>query len=517
MHWIASRVCILQSKQVLTRLQFVQLLKGSGLRMASTSLIKDKAFINNEWVAAKSGKTFDVVNPSTNEIVGSVPDMNEGDTQVAVTSAYRAFQSWKKTTAKTRSEALKRLYALMNENRDELAKIITLEMGKPLAEARGEVAYGAGFCEWFAEEGRRVQGSIVASPFPNKRIMVMKQPIGVCGMITPWNFPNAMVTRKACAAIAAGCTVVLKPSEDTPLSALAMAELFEKAGFPPGVFNVVTCDRTNTAEVGKVLCESKLVSLISFTGSTTVGKILMRQSAETVKKCAMELGGNAPFIVFDSADVDRAVEGAMACKFRCTGQTCVCANRFLVQEGVYDQFCAKLAAAMDQQLKIGDGMAAGTTQGPLINNRAVDKVEMFVKDAVNQGVEVVRGGKRSAQGTNFYEPTLLKGVSRDMLCVKEEIFGPVAGVMKFKTEEEALTIANGTSSGLAGYVYTGNVGQMFRIAEELEYGIVGVNEGVFSTPEAPFGGYKESGLGREGGIGFGIEEYLEVKYVCMGM
>lgn len=484
--------------------------------MSAAAFVKDKAYVNGKWVSAKSGATYEVTNPANGSVVGTVPDMKAVDTEAAVQGAYKAFQTWKKTTAKERSELLKKVYRMILDNKEPLAKLITLENGKPLAEAAGEIGYGASFCEWFAEEGRRVQGNIVSSPFPTKRIFTLKQPIGVCGMITPWNFPNAMITRKACAALAAGCTVVVKPAEDTPLSALALCELFEKAGFPPGVFNVVTCDRGNAPEVGKVLCESPLVSLISFTGSSGVGKILLQQSASTVKKCSMELGGNAPFIVFDSADVDTAVTGAMASKFRCTGQTCVCANRFLVQEGIYDAFVKKLGEAMDSQLKVGDGMAQGTTQGPLINSRAVDKVDSFVQDAVKQGAKVVRGGQKSSAGQTFYEPTLLQDVTPDMLCAREEIFGPVAGVQKFKTEEEAIVLANGTSAGLAGYLYTTNTAQQWRVAEALEYGIVGVNEGLFSTPEAPFGGYKESGLGREGGIGFGIEEYLEVKYVCLG-
>ncbi|XP_052779979.1 succinate-semialdehyde dehydrogenase, mitochondrial-like [Mya arenaria] len=485
------------------------------IRMAS-SLIKDKAFVNGEWISAKSGATYNVTNPATGEVVGSVPDMGVADTEDAIQKAYKAYQTFKKTTAKERSEKLKKAYKLMMENKEELARIITLENGKPLAEANGEIMYGAGFCEWFAEEGRRVQGHVVASPFPTKKIFTLKQPIGVCAMITPWNFPNAMITRKACAAIAAGCTVVLKPAEDTPLSALAICEIFEQAGIPKGVFNVVTCDRGNAPSVGKLLCESPLVSLISFTGSSAVGKILMKQSADTVKKCSMELGGNAPFIVFDSADLDLAVKGAMSSKFRCTGQTCVCANRFLIQEGIYEKFVARLAEAMDKELKVGNGLTQGTTQGPLINKRAADKVATFVEDAKSKGANVVRGGQRSDVGESFYEPTLLSNVTSGMLVSKEEIFGPVAGVAKFKSEEEAIALANGTSAGLAGYLYTGDCAQQWRVAEALEYGIVGVNEGLFSTPEAPFGGFKESGLGREGGIGFGIEEYLEVKYMCLG-
>ncbi|XP_052279043.1 succinate-semialdehyde dehydrogenase, mitochondrial-like [Dreissena polymorpha] len=483
----------------------------------SSSLIRDKAYINGQWTSAKSGATYNVTNPATGEVVGTVPDMDVRDTVAAIETAYKRFQTFKKTTAKERSEKLKVAYRLILGNIDELARILTLENGKPLAESKGEIMYGASFCEWFAEECRRVQGTIVPSPFPTKKIFTLKQPIGVCGMITPWNFPNAMITRKACAAIAAGCTVVLKPAEDTPLSALALCELFDRAGIPAGVMNVVTCNRGNAPAIGKVLCESPLVSHISFTGSSAVGKILLRQSAETVKKCSMELGGNAPFIVFDSADIEVAVRSAMACKFRCAGQTCVCANRFLVQEGIHDKFVEKLTASIKQDVKIGNGMESGVTQGPLINKRAVDKVDSFVEDARKQGANVHVGGQRSSLGDTFYEPTLLSGVTSDMLVSKEEIFGPVVGIAKFKTEEEAIILANGTSAGLAGYVFTSDASQQWRVAEALEYGIVGLNEGLFSCCEGTFGGFKESGLGREGGIGYGIEEYIEVKYLCMGM
>lgn len=475
--------------------------------------LHEKAYVNGQWIDSSSGRTFDVLNPANGKKIGVVPDMDSTDTERAIQCAQTAFESWKETTVKERSIILKKWTALCNENKDELARLLTLENGKPLTEAAGEVMYGTGFIEWFAEEARRVYGDIIPTPVKSRRLLVLKQPIGVAGMITPWNFPNAMITRKACAAIAAGCTVVLKPAEDTPYSALALCELAEKAGLPPGVLNIVTCSRDNAAAVGRTLCENPIVKKISFTGSTAVGKMLLEQSASTVKKVSMELGGNAPFIIFDSADVDQAVAGTMACKFRCSGQTCVCANRILVQEGVYLQYIEKLAAAMANELKVGDGLESGVTQGPLINQRAVDKVDALVQDAVKQGAGVVLGGEK--KGGNFYAPTLLKDVTLDMRCSREEIFGPVAAVHKFKTEEEAVKIANATSYGLAGYFYSQNISQVWRVAEKLEYGLVGVNEGVFSVPEAPFGGWKESGLGREGSK-YGMEEYLEVKYVCMG-
>ncbi|KAL3853205.1 hypothetical protein ACJMK2_016764 [Sinanodonta woodiana] len=489
------------------------------LRMSQTAsyskVLFDKAYVNGKWVSASSGKTYNVINPSDGKVIASVPDMDAKDTTAAIQSAYTAFQTWKKTTAKERSAIMKKWFALMVENKSDLAHLLTLENGKPYADALGEITYGANFCEWYAEEARRIYGEIIPSPIPTKRLLVLRQPVGVCGMITPWNFPNAMVTRKACAALAAGCTVVIKPAEDTPLSALALCDFAEKAGVPPGVFNVVTCDRSNAPSVGKVLCESPLVTAISFTGSSATGKILLQQSASTVKKCSMELGGNAPFIVFNSANLDAAVAGTIACKFRCSGQTCICANRILVQEGVYDAFVKKLSAAIDKELRIGDGMEEGTTQGPLINSKAVEKVDSLVQDAIKQGAIAVRGGKRHPRGPNFYEPTLLSNVTLNMRCVTEEIFGPVAPIVKFKTEEEALTIANGTSAGLAGYLFTQDLGQVWRVAEGLDFGIVGVNEGIISAPEAPFGGFKESGLGREGGK-YGIDDFIEIKYVCIG-
>ncbi|XP_021360556.1 succinate-semialdehyde dehydrogenase, mitochondrial-like isoform X1 [Mizuhopecten yessoensis] len=486
---------------------------AAGVTRNASSFLHERAFVDGKWVSAASGKTFQVTNPSTGGLIGSVPDMDAKDTEKAIEVAHKAFQTWKETTAKERSGILRKWAELCTQHKDELAKVLTAEMGKPLAEAAGEVAYGTAFMDWFAEEARRVYGDIIPTPVKTRRLLVLKQPLGVAGMITPWNFPNAMITRKACAAIAAGCTVVLKPAEDTPYSALALCELASMAGLPPGVLNVVTSSRDHAAEVGKTLCKSPLVMKISFTGSTPVGKILLEQSASTVKKVSLELGGNAPYIVFDSADVGAAVRGLMGCKFRCSGQTCVCANRILVQEGIYDEFVQKLAETMDKELKVGDGFEAGTTQGPLINSKAVDKVQGHVDDAVSKGATVVRGGKRL--DGNFFSPTLLSHVTKEMRCAYEETFGPVAPILKFKTEEEAVAIANVTSSGLAGYFYSQNLSQIWRVAEQLETGLVGVNEGVVSVPEAPFGGWKESGLGSEGSK-YGIDEYLQLKYVCMG-
>ncbi|XP_071123258.1 succinate-semialdehyde dehydrogenase, mitochondrial-like isoform X1 [Mytilus edulis] len=479
----------------------------------SVRFLHEKAYVNGKWTEAASGKTFDVINPSNGKKIGVVPDMDATDTQNAIQYAQTAFESWKETSAKERSVILRKWSELCMQNKDELAKLLTLENGKPLAEATGEVMYGTSFMEWFAEEARRVYGDIIPSPAKSKKILVFKQPIGVAGMITPWNFPNAMITRKACAAIAAGCTVVLKPAEDTPYSALALCELAEKAGLPPGVLNIVTCSRSNAAEVGKMLCENPMVKKISFTGSTVVGKILLQQSASTVKKVSMELGGNAPFIVFDSADLDQAVNGTMVSKFRCSGQTCVCANRILVQEGIYPKYIQKLAEVMSRDLKMGDGFESGTTQGPLINSNAVEKVDGHVQDAIQKGAKLVLGGQK--KGGNFYAPTLLQDVTLDMKCAKEEIFGPIAAVHKFKTEEEVIKIANTTTAGLAGYFFSQNISQVWRMAEKLEYGLIGVNEGLFSMTEAPFGGWKESGLGSEGSK-YGLNEYLEIKYVCLG-
>lgn len=478
-------------------------------------LFHDKAFVNGAWVAAKSGATFEVTNPANGVNIATVVDGNASDMEEAIRAANDAFYgSWRDTTAKERSVVLRRWGDLMMQNQEELAKLLTAENGKPLSEAKGEIGYAASFFEWFAEEARRAYGDVIPAPIKTKRMITLRQPLGVAAMITPWNFPAAMITRKAGAAIAAGCTVVVKPAEDTPLSALALCELAQQAGLPAGVFNVVPCSRANAADVGKIMCESPMVAKISFTGSTNTGKILLRQSADTVKRVSMELGGNAPFIVFDSADVDAAVAGAMICKFRGSGQTCVCANRILVQEGVYDEFCQKLAAEV-QKLVVGDGMNADTTQGPLINVKGLEKVEQHVQDAISHGGSVLVGGKRHTLGGSFFEPTVIRDVPTDALVCSEETFGPLAPIIKFKTEAEVLAIANSTRVGLAGYFYSNDIGQIWRVAEKMEVGMVGVNEGLISSDVSPFGGVKESGLGREGSK-YGMDEYQEIKYVCFG-
>lgn len=482
-------------------------------QMDSFKWLLNKAYVNGKWISAENGETFEVTNPATGEVLGSVPDMNGSDTESSIKTAYVAFQSWKERTAKERSEIMLRWTNLCNVHKEDLAKLITMENGKPLKDSMAELSYGVGFLELYAEEAKRVYGDIIPTNAKSRRLLVLKQPIGVCGMITPWNFPHAMITRKAAAAIAAGCSVVIKPAEDTPLSALALCQLAEEAGLPAGVLNVVTVSRDNAPDVGRTLCESPLVQHISFTGSSAVGKCLLSQSASTVKKTAMELGGNAPFLVFESADLEAAVKGVIACKFRCSGQTCVSANRIYVQEGIYDKFVARLAEEMDNELRTGDGLQPGTTQGPLINQRAVQKIDSFVQDAIQQGALLVRGGSKG-QG-NFYYPTLLSEVTSQMMCAREEIFGPIAGVLRFKTEDEAVIMANDTQWGLAGYLFSRDLSQIWRVTERLEAGIVGVNEGVVPCPEVPLGGWKESGLGREGGR-YGIEEFLELKYVCMG-
>ncbi|XP_070558290.1 succinate-semialdehyde dehydrogenase, mitochondrial-like isoform X2 [Ptychodera flava] len=482
---------------------------------AKNPFIRDKAYIGGKWVSAKDGSSFEVKNPANGELIGSVPDMKAVDAEEAVKVAYDSFQTWKETIAKERQVILRRWDELVKKHKDDLAKLITLEMGKPVREALGEIAYAGSMIEWFAEEARRIYGDTIQAPTKSKRIVVIKQPIGVACMITPWNFPSAMITRKAAAALAAGCTIVLKPSEDTPFSALALAELAEQAGVPPGVFNVVTSSRASTPEVGKVMCTHPLSAGISFTGSTAVGKILMRHAADGVKHVAMELGGHAAFIVFNSADIDAAVNGAMVAKFRNAGQACVGANRFLVQSGVYDKFCDKLAQAMKDELKVGDGFQAGVTMGPLINERAVEKVEKHIKDAVDKGARVLLGGERHSRGGNFIVPTLISDVNTDMIVTQEETFGPLAPVIKFETEKEAVIIANAAKVGLASYFYTNDIPQAWRVAEALEVGMVGVNEGLVSTVETPFSGWKESGLGKEASK-YGIEEYLQMKSIVFG-
>ncbi|XP_065352458.1 succinate-semialdehyde dehydrogenase [NADP(+)] GabD isoform X2 [Cloeon dipterum] len=484
-------------------------------QIRNMSLVRSLAFVNNQWVPASSGETFEVTNPANGQVLGQVPDMDVDDTEQAVNVAFEAFKTWEHTTAKERSVLLRKWYNLLEDNKDEIAQIMTAESGKPLSEAAGEVAYANGFIDWFSEEARRIPGEIVASPTQTKEMMMIRRPIGVAALITPWNFPAAMITRKAGAALAAGCTCVIKPAEDTPLTALAMADLAAKAGIPKGVINVVTCSRKKAAEVGRVLCTSPQVAGLSFTGSTNVGKLLYEQCASTVKRVSLELGGNAPFIVFESADLEAAVKGAIACKFRNCGQTCVSANRLFVQESIFNQFVAKLEEAV-KGLKVGDGAAAGVTQGPLINDAQATKVKQLVEDAVKKGAKVHLGGKPASEmGARYFQPTIISDVDHSMRVYNEEIFGPVAVCIPFKSEEEVLAIANSTRSGLAGYFYSNNLSQIWRVAKRLEVGMVGINEGLLSAPEAAFGGIKESGIGREGSH-YGIEEYSYIKYLCFG-
>jgi succinate-semialdehyde dehydrogenase/glutarate-semialdehyde dehydrogenase len=473
-------------------------------------LLKTDALIGGDWVTGNS--RFDVTDPATGLKLADVPNLGPVDCHNALVAADRAWAPWRAKTAKERAGILMKWFMLLNQHADDLARIMTAEQGKPLAEAKGEVVYGASFIEWFAEEARRVYGQTIPSNDNGKRFLVIKQPIGVCAAITPWNFPIAMITRKVAPALAAGCPVVIKPAEQTPLSALAMAELAQRAGMPAGVLNVITADSEQSIEIGKVLCSSDVVRHLSFTGSTEVGRILMRQCALTIKKLSLELGGNAPFIVFDDADLESAVDGAMASKYRNAGQTCVCANRLYAQAGVYDAFVEKLAAKA-QALKVGNGFEAGVTTGPLIDDNAMAKVEAHVADAVAKGARVITGGHKL--GDRFYTPTVLADVNSDMICTKEETFGPVAPVVRFETEADAIALANATEFGLASYFYSRDVGRIFRVGEALEYGMVGINTGLISTAEVPFGGVKQSGLGREGGAQ-GIEDYVEVKYLCLG-
>jgi succinate-semialdehyde dehydrogenase/glutarate-semialdehyde dehydrogenase len=474
------------------------------------TLLKTGALIGGEWIAGRS--RFAVNDPATGQKLVDVANLGAADAQAAVQAANKAWPAWRARPAKDRSAILMKWFQLLHQHADDLARIMTAEQGKPLAEARGEVIYGASFIEWFAEEAKRVYGETIPATDAGKRYLVIKQPIGVCAAITPWNFPIAMITRKVAPALAAGCPVVIKPAEQTPLSALAVAELAQRAGMPAGVLNVLTADGANSIEVGKVMCESDIVRHLSFTGSTEVGRILMRQCAPTIKKLSLELGGNAPFIVFDDADVDSAVEGAMVSKYRNAGQTCVCANRLYVQEGVYDAFVEKLSAKA-RAIKVGNGFESGVTQGPLIDDQALAKVEQHVADATAKGARVLTGGKRF--GTRFYEPTVLADATSDMLCAREETFGPVAPVFRFKTEDEAVALANDTEFGLASYFYSRDIGRIFRVAEALEYGMVGINTGLISTAEVPFGGVKQSGLGREGSH-HGMDDYVEMKYLCLG-
>ncbi|MCB1956631.1 MAG: NADP-dependent succinate-semialdehyde dehydrogenase [Rhodocyclaceae bacterium] len=481
------------------------------LDLKDGQLLRDQCFVGGEWCGADSGQGFAVTNPATGETIASVPDMGAAETRAAIEAAQRALPAWRARTAGERARVLRRWFDLMLAHQDDLAVLMTAEQGKPLAEAKGEIAYAASFIEWFAEEGKRAYGDLIPAHQADKRILVTKEPIGVCAAITPWNFPSAMITRKAGPALAAGCTMVVKPAESTPLSALALAELAGRAGIPAGVFNVITGD---ARAIGGEMCASPVVRKLSFTGSTEVGRILMQQCAPTIKKLSLELGGNAPFIVFDDADLDAAVEGAIASKYRNAGQTCVCANRLLVQRGIADAFADRLAGAV-ARLKVGNGMEAGVTQGPLIEPAAIDKVEELLADAVDKGARVVCGGKRHSLGGTFFEPTILTGATRDMRLAREEIFGPVAPLFIFDDEAEAVAMANDTEYGLAAYFYTTHLARTMRVSAALEYGIVGVNTGIISTEVAPFGGVKASGLGREGSK-YGLEEYLEIKYVCIG-
>jgi succinate-semialdehyde dehydrogenase/glutarate-semialdehyde dehydrogenase len=463
----------------------------------------------------KTNQFFEVNNPADQEIIAQVPNMTTADALLAVDKAHAALPAWKARTGKDRAQLLRRWFELMNRDSDRLARLMTEEQGKALMEAKGEVTYAASFIEWFAEEAKRVMGAIPASPWSDKRMMVLKQAIGVCVSITPWNFPLAMITRKVAPAIAAGCTIVIKPAEQTPLSALALIELAKEAGIPEGVINLVTADAKNSIEIGKVLCDSPLVRHLSFTGSTPVGRILMEQCAPTIKKVALELGGHAPFIVFEDADLDAAVSGAMQSKYRNAGQTCVCTNRFYVHESLHDAFVEKLSQA-SKQLVIGPGLNKGVQLGPLIDQQAIDKVEQHVQDAVAKGARLMAGGKRHALGGNFYEPTVLAGVKKGMLITEEETFGPVAAVIPFTSESEVIQMANDSEYGLASYFYSRDISRIWRVAEALEFGMVGVNTGTISNEVSPFGGVKQSGLGREGSA-WGMDEYLEMKYVCLGL
>jgi succinate-semialdehyde dehydrogenase/glutarate-semialdehyde dehydrogenase len=481
--------------------------------LAARNLLEGRSYVNGEWVDADSGATFAVTNPATGEEIAQCADLGQAETTRAIDAAYAAQPAWAAKTAKERSAILRRWYELIMENADDLARLLTAEQGKPLAEAKGEIVYGASFIEWFAEEGKRVYGDTIPGHQADKRIVVLKQPIGVVAAITPWNFPNAMITRKAGPALAVGCTMVLKPAKQTPLSATALVVLAEQAGMPKGVLNVITSNDSRT--VGNEMCANQKVRKLTFTGSTEVGRVLMRQCSDDIKKLGLELGGNAPFIVFDDADLDAAVEGAMMCKFRNAGQTCVCANRIYVQAGVYDAFSEKLKAAV-AKLKIGNGFDEGVTTGPLIDLAGMAKVEEHIEDATSKGAKIAAGGQRHELGGSFYLPTILTGVTQEMAVAREETFGPVAPLFSFDSEEDVVAMANDTEFGLAGYFYSRDLGRVWRVAEALEYGIVGINTGIISTEVAPFGGVKQSGLGREGSK-YGADDFLEIKYLCMGI
>ena len=480
------------------------------INLNDPSLFRQQCYINGQWTDASSGQTIDVTNPADGANIGSVPKMGADETKMAIDAAQTAFQSWRHTTAKQRAIMLRKLADLMIENQEDLAALMTLEQGKPLVESRGEIVYAASFFEWFAEEGKRMYGDVIPQHLPDRRIVVVKEPVGVCAAITPWNFPAAMITRKAGPALAAGCTIVIKPASATPFSALALCELAERAGIPAGVINVIT---GSSSQIGGELTANSKVRKLTFTGSTDIGKILMRQCADTVKKISLELGGNAPFIVFDDTDIDAAVEGAILSKYRNSGQTCVCANRLLVQDGVYDEFSEKLAAAVSE-MKVGDGFGDDVQLGPLIDIAAVEKVEAHINDAVSKGAKVAAGGSRHDLGGNFFSPTVLTNVKVSMAVANEETFGPLAPIFRFSSEKQAIEMANDTEFGLAAYLYSRDMGRIWRVSEAVEYGIVGINTGIISTEVAPFGGMKESGIGREGSK-YGLDEFVEIKYLCM--
>lgn len=481
------------------------------LDLNEPSLLRSQAYVNGEWVDADSGETFIVTNPADGSQVGEVPQLSDVETRRAIEAASAAWPGWRNRTAKDRAAILRRWFDLLVKHKDDLAAIMTAEQGKPLAESNGEVLYGASFIEWFAEEGKRVYGDVIPTHMNDRRIVVLKQPVGVVAAITPWNFPNAMITRKAAPALAAGCTFVAKPASETPLSALALCVLAEEAGIPPGVFNVLTS--THAAEVGEELTGNPLVRKFSFTGSTAIGKLLIKQCASTVKRVSMELGGNAPFIVFDDADIDAAVQGAIISKYRNAGQTCVCANRLYVQDGVYEEFVNKFTAAV-AEMKVGRGDEAGVSVGPLISSSAIDKVEDLLQDAADKGADITLGGARHELGALFFEPTVVSGATQDMAFAREEIFGPVAPIFRFEKDEDVVEMANATEYGLASYFYARDIGRIWKVAEALEYGMVCINDGILSTEVAPFGGVKESGTGREGSK-YGIEEFLEIKYLTL--
>ena len=485
------------------------------MKLNNPELLRTQSYIDGKWIDAPGGAEFAVDNPANGTNIAHVSNLGANQAEQAIYAANRAFPAWRARTTKECSNILRKWFDLIIAHTDDLARIMTIEQGKPFAEAKGEIAYGASFVEWFAEQAKRVMGDTISAPLATNRMLVLREPIGVCAAITPWNFPNAMITRKVAPAIAAGCTIVLKPAEQTPLSALALAVLAEQAGIPPGVLNIITADSDNSIAIGKVLCASPIVRKVTFTGSTPVGRILMQQSASSIKKMSLELGGHAPFIVFEDADIDAAIDGAMISKYRNAGQTCVCTNRFYVHAKVYDSFVEKLAARVSGTLAVGEGFEDKVTTGPLIDDAAIAKVQEHVEDAIAKGAKVVTGGAAHSRGGRFYQPTVLANINEDMLCMREETFGPVAPVVKFTDEAEVIRLANNTDYGLASYFYSRDIGRIFRVAEALEYGMVGVNTGLISNEMAPFGGVKQSGLGREGSV-YGMDDFMEMKYVCLG-